>query len=879
MSERYEPGVVEPKWQERWERTGLYRAPDRPRPSAKHYVLDMFPYPSGEGLHVGHPEGYTATDIMSRYRRMQGRDVLHPMGFDAFGLPAENYALKTGVHPAVTTARNIDNIRRQIKSLGFSYDWSREVITTDPRYYRWTQWIFLQMLERGLAYQGLAPINWCLRCRTGLANEEVKGGLCERCGSEVVRRDLEQWFLRITAYAERLLRGLDDLDWPESIKTMQREWIGRSTGADVDFRLKDPPAGVDPVIRVYTTRPDTLYGATYMVLAPEHPLVDAVTTDERRAAVTAYVQEARRKSDRQRTELQKEKTGVFTGARAVNPMGGREVPIWIADYVLMSYGTGAIMSVPAHDQRDFDFATRHGLPIVPVVRPADGAPPPDDRAYTGPGVNVDSGPFDGLPTERAIPAFVARLEEEGTGRGRVRYKLRDWLFSRQRYWGEPIPVVHCERCGVVPVDDADLPVRLPDVKRFEPTGTGESPLAAITEWVRTPCPRCEADADRETNTMPQWAGSCWYYLRYIDPHNDERLVDPDKERAWMPVDLYVGGAEHAVLHLLYARFWHMFLHDIGVVSTPEPFASLRNQGMILGFSYRYYEDETGAHHPAGGVDVLKEEGGRAVLRRDGRTVRERWVSIEDVAWREEDGRRVPLHPDVPDLELEEVTEKMSKSRGNVINPDDVIALYGADVMRMYEMFMGPLEASCPWSTDGIEGVQRFLHRAWRLWTERPVDDAPPPEHLARLAHRTIRSVTARLEAMEFNTALSDLMVLVNELTRHDRSHAESLETLALLMAPFAPHFAEEAWERLGHDESVHRAAWPAYREELARERTVKRGVQVNGKLRGEIETPADAGEEEIWAAAEAVPNVRRHVEGRQVERVKIVPRLVILKAR
>jgi leucyl-tRNA synthetase len=610
-----------------------------------------------------------------------------------------------------------------------------------------------------------------------------------------------------------------------------------------------------------------------MVLAPEHPLVEAITAPGRRAEVGRYVAEARRKSDRQRTELAKEKTGVATGALAVNPMNGESVPIWIADYVLTSYGTGAIMAVPAHDQRDYEFATRYGIPIRTVIAPADGSSPPAGRAFVDDGVNVRSGPFDGLDTARAIPAFIEHLEARGLGRGVTRYKLRDWLFSRQRYWGEPIPVVHCEACGTVALPESELPLVLPEVERFEPTGTGESPLAALEEWIATSCPACGGPARRETNTMPQWAGSCWYYLRYLDPRNAERLVDAERERRWMPVDLYVGGAEHAVLHLMYARFWHMFLYDEGVVSTPEPFRALRNQGMILGFSYRYYVDGDDAPHPSSEVRVVREEANRAVLA-DGRVVREQWVGAAEVAWTGEGAKRRPMHPAIPGLELEEVTEKMSKSRGNVVNPDEVIERYGADVMRMYEMFMGPLEASCPWSTEGIEGVHRFLMRAWRLYADRPVDGSGG---LVRLRHRTVMSVTRHLEALEFNTALSDLMVYVNELTPLEGASRADLETLALLVAPWAPHLAEEAWERLGHATSVHLASWPAYDEELAAELTVSRGVQVDGRLRGEIRTAADAPEDEIWAAAESVPNVARHLEGRRVVRVRIVPRLVIFK--
>jgi len=882
---RYEPTTIEPKWQRYWEALRLFAARENdPRP--KYYILDMFPYPSAAGLHVGHPEGYTATDILARFKRMRGFNVLHPMGYDAFGLPAENYAIKTGVHPAKVTAANIENMRRQIKSLGFSYDWDREVNTTDPGYYKWTQWIFLKLFERGLAYEDTVPINWCPSCKTGLANEEVKSGRCDRCGTEVTRRGLRQWMLRITAYAEELLAGLEGLDWPEPIKKMQQDWIGRSEGADVDFALVDPPAGVDPKLRIYTTRPDTLFGATYMVLAPEHPLVEKIVTPERRTAVAAYRQAAAAKSDLQRGDLAKEKTGEPTGAFAENPVNGQRIPIWIADYVMMGYGTGAIMAVPAHDARDHEFATKFGLPIVQVVKPPAGVEPPAGQAYTEEGTAVSSGAYDGLPTAEFKRRVTADLEARGLGTKSVRYKLRDWVFSRQRYWGEPIPIVHCETCGVVPVPESELPLLLPEVERYEPTGTGESPLALVESWVKTSCPRCGGPGRRETNTMPQWAGSCWYYLRYIDPKNDQALCDPEKERAWMPVDLYVGGAEHAVLHLLYARFWHHVLFDAGVVSTPEPFKALRNQGMILGLAYRYLEDEAGGVHP---IAAGKQEGERSwTLKAGGATAMEKWVQVKEVTW---EGERA-VHPAHPELVLEEFVAKMSKSRGNVVNPDEIIAEYGADVMRLYEMFMGPFEVSCPWNTRDIEGVNRFLHRAFRLFGddrrgaaggpqrvhpaggERP--EAPAgrsqadEDALLRLRHKTIKKVTSDLEAMAFNTAISQLMIFVNEITRRERSHPEDLRALALLLSPLAPHFAEEVWRLLGERDSIFKQSWPAHDEALTVDEMVTLVVQVNGKKRGTCEVPAGIDEASAIQAGRAA--ARDWLEGKQVVKEIFVAR-------
>ena len=800
---RYPFAEIEPKWQKYWEENRTFRATEDPAfPGDKRrYVLDMFPYPSAHGLHVGHPEGYTATDIYCRYLRANGFNVLHPMGFDSFGLPAENYAIKTGTHPAVTTAANIAQFRRQIKALGFSYDWEREVDTSDADYYRWTQWIFLKLFERGLAYEADSPINWCPSCKTGLANEEVKDGSCDRCGTAVTRKRIRQWMLRITAYAERLLADLDGLDWPEPIKLMQRNWIGRSEGANIVFSV-DGEHGIE----VYTTRPDTIFGATYMVLSPEHPLVEKITTAEQRDAVTAYVAAAARKSDLERTDLAKEKTGVPTGACAVNPANGEKIPVWIADYVLVSYGTGAIMAVPGHDERDYEFATAFGLPVVKVVAAAEpqGQGTGDSAAFTGPGVSVNSGRFSGLETAEAKRQITEWLEEAGIGKRAVNYRLRDWVFSRQRYWGEPIPVVHCPECGIVALPESELPLRLPEVTSYAPTGTGESPLAGIDGWVNTSCPKCGSRAKRETNTMPQWAGSCWYYLRYLDPSNKERFVGADKIDYWMPVDLYVGGAEHAVLHLLYSRFWHKVLYDCGLVSTAEPFRRLVNQGMILG----------------------------------------------------------------------EDNQKMSKSRGNVINPDDIIAEYGADSMRVYEMFMGPLEVSKPWMTAGLVGVSRFLERLWATG-EKCRGDSAGNEALTRLLHRTVKKVTRDTESLDFNTAISAMMIYSGELAKLDEVPQSLWEPLVIMAGAYAPHLGEELWRRLGHGGSVSLARWPSYDESLTVDEEATIVVQVNGKIRDKFTVAAGTGKAELEKTALAMPGVLRWTEGREITKViSVVNRLV-----
>jgi leucyl-tRNA synthetase len=866
----YEPKRIEQRWQAYWREHETFRAaidPGRP----KFYVLDMFPYPSGAGLHVGHPKGYIATDVLARWKRMQGVNVLHPMGWDAFGLPAEQYAIDTGTHPRVTTRRNIETFKRQIESLGFSYDWSREIDTTDPGYYRWTQWIFAKLFERGLAYEAEVPVNWCPALGTVLANEEVIDGKSERGGHPVVRLPMRQWMLRITAYADRLLEDLDGLDWPEPIKKMQRDWIGRSEGAHVRFAVE----GHDGVeIEVFTTRPDTLFGATYMVLAPEHALVEAITTPDRRGAVAAYVDAAKRRSERARIADAKTKTGVATGARAINPVNGERIPVWIADYVLAGYGTGAIMAVPAHDERDFALATAFGLPIRKVVDVA-GAELPS----TGDGVSVDSGPITGLPTAEAKRKIVAQLEAEGRGRGAVTYKLRDWLFSRQRYWGEPFPVLHTER-GVELMDERELPLLLPELDDFRPAGENETPLERARAWIETIDPATGRPARRDRNTMPQWAGSCWYFLRFVDPKNEREPFSREAERYWMPVDLYVGGAEHAVLHLLYARFWHKVLYDLGLVHTKEPFQKLVNQGMILGASWRHFDDNV-----TDAPDVqprrysfreVREEGDGTIAIEGAVPVKARWVPADRVR---NGGDGTAWHAEIPNLELEIVIEKMSKSRGNVVNPDDVVGEHGADAMRLYEMFLGPIDQSAPWTTEGILGVSRFLQRAWRLLIDddapgEPLRDLPAgdgTEAQQRLLAATVYGVTEDLDAMRFNTAIAKLMVFVRDVAREAPLARGAAEAFVKLLAPFAPHVAEELWEKLGFAESITHAPWPVADPALLRADTVTIALQVNGKRRGEVQVPAGADEAAVRAAALAHEGVRRHLEGKEPRKVIVVP--------
>ncbi|MDR0993660.1 MAG: leucine--tRNA ligase [Verrucomicrobiota bacterium] len=859
----YPYSTIEAKWQQYWLENRTFRTPpgvDASKPA--YYVLDMFPYPSGQGLHVGHPEGYTATDILARYKRMKGFNVLHPMGWDAFGLPAEQYAIKTGTHPAVSTARNIARFREQLRMLGFSYDWDREISTTDEDYVRWTQWIFLQLFNRGLAYESEMPVNWCPGLGTVLANEEVIDGKSECGGFPVIRKPMRQWVLRITEYAERLLNDLDDVDWPESIKEMQRNWIGRSEGAEVDFMLGGE------TLRVFTTRPDTLFGATYMVLAPEHPLVDEIMTADQQEAVLAYRQAATRKSELERTELAKEKTGVFTGAYAINPVNGQEIPVWVADYVLWGYGTGAIMAVPAHDVRDYAFARKFDLPIVEVVQGGNVA----EEAYTGSGPLVNSANSDislnGLPVEEAKRTIIDWLVARGKGGRKVNYKLRDWLFSRQRFWGEPFPLVHCEKCGVVPVPEEQLPVRLPEMEDYRPTPDGQPPLARAEEWCQTTCPKCGAPAVRETNTMPQWAGSCWYYLRYIDPDNTRAFVDPELEAYWMPVDLYVGGTEHAVLHLLYSRFWHKVLFDIGAVSTKEPFRQLVNQGMILG------EMEYTLFRRADGTPVSFQSPEWAA----GRAWTEEKLAEADV---EKKGDRFVWRRD-PLVAVRAKTEKMSKSRGNVINPDDVVRAYGADSLRLYEMFMGPLTQVKPWSMKGVEGVSRFLSRVYRLVLDEEtgglsarLSDDPMTREQERALHAVIKKVTLDIERMEFNTAISAMMIFVNEAQGWAVLPREMLSTFVLVLSPFAPHLAEELWSRLGHDRTLAYEPWPVWDDAVLHEDEIELPVQVNGKVRGRIRVAADAEESFILAAAEACEGVRPFLEGKTIRKRIVIPKRMV----
>ncbi|MBT8849971.1 leucine--tRNA ligase [Lactobacillus delbrueckii subsp. bulgaricus] len=798
----YNHKVVEKKWQKYWLENKTFKTgtdPEKP----KYYVLDMFPYPSGKGLHVGHPEGYTATDIMARMKRAQGYNVLHPMGWDAFGLPAEQYALQTGNDPATFTDENIAHFKKQLQALGFSYDWDREIKTTDPNYYKWTQWIFEQMYKMGLAYEAEVPVNWSPDLGTVVANEEVIDGKTERGGYPVYRRKMRQWMLKITAYADRLLDDLDDLDWPESIKEMQRNWIGRSVGAQVTFKIKDS----DKSFAVFTTRPDTLFGCSYTVLAPENELVKEITSPEQKEAVDAYIKSIESKSDLERTDLNKDKTGVFTGAYAINPVNGEEVPVWISDYVLATYGTGAVMAVPAHDERDYAFATKFDLPIKEVVEGGDIS----KEAFVGDGVHVNSDFLNGLHNEEAKAKMVDWLTEKGVGEKKVNYKMRDWNFSRQRYWGEPIPVIHWEDGETTLVPEDELPLRLPKESNIKPSGTPESPLANLTDWVNV-VDENGRKGKRETNTMPQWAGSSWYFLRYIDPHNDKALADPELLKKWMPVDLYIGGAEHATLHLLYARFWHKVLYDLGVVPTKEPFQKLYNQGLIL------------KNH-----------------------------------------------------------EKMSKSRGNVVNPDDVVDEYGADSLRTYEMFMGPLNASIDWDDNGPSGVKKFLDRVWRTFVNDLDLDPIPSEKITdkndgkldKIYNETVKTVTEHFEELRFNTAISQMMVFMNACQKVDKIPREYAEGFVKLMAPVAPHMMEEIWHVFGHDESVQFAAWPTYDASKLVESTVEMAVTVNGKKRGNFQIAKDASREEAQAAATALPHVKEFLEGKEIKKVIVVPNKIV----
>ena len=836
---RYDPSQIEPRWQAAWDKQEPFKTPttleelgDKP----KYYILDMFPYPSGAGLHVGHPEGYTATDVLARLKRMQGCNVLHPMGWDAFGLPAERAAVRENIHPAIITKRNVDNFRRQIKRLGFSYDWKREVSTTDPEYYKWTQWIFLKLYEKGLAYLAEVPVNWCPALGTVLANEEVKDGKYVETGDPVERRNMKQWMLKITAYAERLLEDLDLLDWPDHVKEMQRNWIGKSIGADIQFRVE----GEQGAFTVFTTRPDTLMGATYCVLAPEHPLVLNITTAKERDTVVSYVRDAKTKTDLARTDLNKGKSGVFTGAHAVHPVTGSKIPIWVADYVLMSYGTGAIMAVPAHDERDHEFASKYNIPIIEVVS---GGEDVQNAAYTGDGKLVNSEFLNELGVDDAKAKMIDWLSQNERGIKRVQYRLRDWLFSRQRYWGEPFPLIHLEDGSTMPIAEADLPVELPAVDEYKPRADGQPPLArAGDDWLRVELPDGRVGY-RETNTMPQWAGSCWYYLRYIDPKNAEQAWNKALEDYWMPVDLYVGGVEHAVLHLLYSRFWHKVLFDCGLVSTKEPFQKLFNQGMILAYSFRdangkYYSPEEVDH--TSGTPVGKDSG----------------------------------------LPLDSKIEKMSKSRLNVVSPDDVIDQYGADAMRLYELFMGPLEQVKPWQMSGVDGVSRFLQRVWRLCvdentgelqsrlTSEPCDSEPS---LWKTLHKTVKKVVEDTEGMRFNTAISQMMIFVNEATASKTLPKQTLSLFMKVLAPYAPHLAEEIWHRLGEKGLVSISDFPKHDESLCTEDTITLIIQINGKKRDDIEVPKGASKQELEKLALNSENALKFMAGKEPKRVIVVP--------
>ena len=798
MSVPYNHKAIEQKWRKHWQEHPV-NVDDGKKP--KYYCLDMFPYPSGNGLHVGHWRGYVISDVWSRYKMLQGYYLIHPMGWDAFGLPAENYAIKMGVHPAISTAENVKNIKRQINEIAAIYDWDMEVNTTDPEFYKWTQWIFVKMFKAGLAYEKEFPINWCPSCKTGLANEEVVNGVCERCGTPVTKKNLRQWMLKITKYADRLLEDLDKLDWPEKVKKMQSDWIGKSHGAEIDFDV----VGSDKKIKVYTTRPDTLYGATFMVLAPEHEMAKELATEETKEAVEEYIFKSSMKSSVDRLQ-DKEKTGVFTGSYAINPVNNAKVPIWLSDYVLADYGTGAIMCVPAHDDRDFEFATKFQIPIIQVIAKDGKEIEHMTEAYTGPGIMINSGEFNGMNSEDAKRDLPQLLASRGIGKVTTNYKLRDWVFSRQRYWGEPIPIVHCEHCGAVPVPEEELPLRLPDVESYQPTGTGESPLAAMEDWVNTTCPVCGRPAKRETNTMPQWAGSSWYFLRYVDAHNDKELVSKEKAHKYLPVDMYIGGVEHAVLHLLYSRFYTKFLYDIGVVDFEEPFTKLFNQGMITGKN---------------GI-------------------------------------------------------KMSKSKGNVVAPDDLVRDYGCDSLRMYELFVGPPELDAEWDDRGIDGVYRFIARFWKLVTENKDKNVTATKEMLKLRHTMVHTITQRLESFSLNTVISGFMEFNNKMIDLAKKEGgidkETLETAVILIAPFAPHLAEELWEQLGHDTSVFDNRWPEHDEEAMKDDQVEVPVQINGKTRAVISLAADISEEDALAAGKDA--IAQKLTGTIVKEIYVPKRII-----
>ncbi len=795
---KYDFTSLEKKWREIWEKNPINPAnTDKP----KYYCLDMFPYPSANGLHVGHWRGYVLSDVVSRYKLLQGYEILHPMGWDAFGLPAENFAIKTGTHPSEATAKSIENVKRQLKEISAIYDWDKEINTTDPNYYKWTQWIFLKMFENGLAYEKEMPLNWCPSCKAVLANEEATNGECDRCGSQVTKKNLRQWMLKITEYGERLLNDLDKLDWPEKVKKMQADWIGKSYGAEIDFKVD----ASDKEIKVFTTRPDTLYGACFMVLAPEHKIIKEIVSDEQKELVEKYIFDASTKSSVDRM-TEKEKTGVFTGRYAINPINGEKLPIWISDYVLADYGTGAIMCVPAHDERDFAFAKKFDLPIKQVIKKEEEDLKEIEKPFTEEGIMVNSGEFDGKTSTEAKQLIPDFLEEKGIGKKTVNYKLRDWVFSRQRYWGEPIPLIHCKDCGIVPVKEEDLPVVLPNVSSYQPTSTGESPLADIEDWVNTPCPKCGKMAKRETNTMPQWAGSSWYYLRYCDVNNDKALADKDALKKWLPVDMYVGGIEHAVLHLLYARFYTKFLKDIGVVDFDEPFLRLFNQGMIT---------------------------------KDG--------------------------------------AKMSKSKGNVVSPDELVEKYGCDSLRLYELFVGPPEIDCEWDDSGIDGTFRYLNKVWKLFDEYKDKIVEPSEEMLKLRHKMIYEITNRLEALSLNTVVSGFMEYTNKIVAEAKKingvDKETLETIAILLAPFTPHIAEELWEMLGHSESVFTNKWCEYDEEKMKDSSIEIALQINGKVKDSLCIKADSEKDEVLSLAK--DKLKDKLEGLNIVKEIYVPNRIV----
>ncbi|PIP24911.1 MAG: leucine--tRNA ligase [Candidatus Nealsonbacteria bacterium CG23_combo_of_CG06-09_8_20_14_all_36_12] len=799
----YNPNEIEPKWQQHWEQHGFYRAEDFSK-KPKFYVLIEFPYLSGEGLHVGHCRSYSALDAVARKKRMEGYNVLYPIGWDAFGLPAENYAIRTGVHPRQVTDENIKTFKKQLKSLGLSFDWSREIDTSDPNYYKWTQWIFLQLFKKNLAYRAKIPINWCPSCKIGLAHEEVIDGKCERCGAEVEQREIKQWLLRLTKYADRLIEDLKQVDYLEKIKTQQINWIGKSYGTEIDFGVVD----FLDTIKVFTTRVDTIFGVTAIVLAPEHPLVEKLVIKNYEEKVEEYIRESKKKSEFERTKIEKEKTGVFTGAYCVNPVNSEKVPIWIGDYVVATYGGGAVMVVPAHDKRDYDFAVKYNLPVRQVISPINADKDADLRglkeAFVDYGVLINSGQFNGLSSQEAMRKITEWLEKKKLGRKTIQYKLRDWVFSRQHYWGEPIPIIHCQSCGTVPVPEKDLPVELPYVERYQPTGTGESPLADISDWVNVACPSCGGAARRETDTMPNWAGSNWYYMRYCDPNNDEALADKKKLKYWMPVDWYNGGFEHTTLHLLYSRFWYKFLYDIGVAPNPEPYKKRTSHGIVLA----------------------------------------------------EDGR------------------KMSKSFGNVVNPDDIVKTYGADTLRIYEMFMGPFDQGISWNTQGVKGVFRFLERVWRLNSKIKSQKSKlqlKNQKLERLIHKTIKKIDEDLENTKFNTAVSALMILVNEMEKEQAIPITYYQSLLILLSPFAPHITEELWHQLGHEDSIHNQVWPKYDSKLVKEETITLIVQINGKVRDKIEVEADISEEKAKKLTLEREKVKKWIEGKETKKIVFVP--------